>query len=88
MESKFKIDMEATFTINEREARAMDALVGYGGADFIKVFQQSLGKSYLAGYENDLIKLFEKWRSDIGTYLYQLDEARKVLSNKYDEKKS
>ena len=41
---KPKITMNATFTVDEEELRALDALACYGDDSFIKHFYEKLGK--------------------------------------------
>jgi len=73
----FSIKCELT----EQELRALDALVGYGFENFLKVFYEHMGKHYLEPYAQDLKALFDKvesLRPEIG----KIDTARKSLTNK------
>ena len=76
---KPNIDLEFTFTINESEARALDALSGYNIDAFIKVFKEHLGAHYMEKHENGL----RTFLTDIKRLLYpsldRLDEARKIF---------
>jgi hypothetical protein len=49
------VNLDLTFTINESEARALDALAGYGDDSFIKAF-----KSYYNGTRPGVLK----WAKD------------------------
>lgn len=71
--------MELTFTVNESEARALDALAGYSDDAFIKVFYERLGEHYLKPHEKGLRSLFESIRASIPEYLKRTDQARKAF---------
>jgi len=75
------VEFTATLTVNEEELKALDALVGYGGASFIKVFQEHLGKSYLNGSENTLLKIFEEWRQQIPRHLHKIKGMKKHIES-------
>lgn len=82
--SKFGIDAqinpEITIRLTEREARALDALAGYGFKSFIEIFYK-LGTHYMKPYEKDLESLFDKIRgeSGIGMFISRADDARAVF---------
>ncbi|MDO8610114.1 MAG: hypothetical protein Q7R95_06170 [bacterium] len=79
---KPKVELELTFTINENEAKGLDALVGYGFDSFNTVFKEKLGSYYLekSGAEEGLRNFFKTVRQFVPTYLEKLDEARKVFN--------
>lgn len=60
---KPNIDLRVTITIDEAEARALDALVGYGDDAFIKAFKEKLGECYIRDHEVGLRKFFQDIRS-------------------------
>lgn len=76
---EFHIQLELT----EEEARALDALVGYGGETFTKhflpTFYEKLGKHYMTPYEKGLAKLFDNIRQNIGSSLKKINQAREIL---------
>lgn len=72
----FKVTMELT----ESEARALDALAGYGTDEFLKVFYQHLGKAYLSPYEHGLRTLFDSVKSQIVGALRDVDQARERMA--------
>lgn len=76
-EQKFNVQL----TLSEGEARALDALVGYGGKafteHFLPVFYEKLGKHYMRPYEKDLENLFENIRTNCKSALHKIDEAKK-----------
>lgn len=76
---EFHIQLEMT----EEEARALDALVGYGGDTFVEkflpVFYEKMGKHYMKPHEKGLAKLFDNIRVNIGSSLKKIDQARDIL---------
>lgn len=74
-----KVDLVLTFTINESEARALDALAGYGDDAFIKAFYELLGKAYMENHEAGLRLFLKDVRTFLPGYLSQLDNARKAF---------
>ncbi len=77
-----KIDLQLTLTINEAEARALDALVGYGTDSFLKVFYEHIGKAYLLPHEKGLRDLFYSIRTMIPPELEKIQRARKAIETK------
>lgn len=77
-----QINPEITIRLTEGEARALDALAGYGFKSFIEMFYKHLGKVYMEPYEKNLESLFEKIRgeSGIGTFISRTEAARAVFS--------
>lgn len=74
---QFKLNLELT----ENEARAWDAIVGYGFDAFIKVFKEKLGSHYISPYEADAKKMFEDTRQELGRQLHAIDEVKKQIAN-------
>lgn len=68
--------------ITEPEARALDALVGYGDDAFIKTFYEKLGEAYMKPHENALRKFFQSVRDSIPGILYRADRARAAFHDK------
>lgn len=73
------ITFETTLKLNETEARALDALVGYGTDKFLKVFYAYLGTAYMRDHEAGLRSLFDAIRGSIPAALSTIDRARKAL---------
>lgn len=44
-----KIEATATFTVDEEEMRALDAMVGYGFTSFMDTFKKHMGSHYMSG---------------------------------------
>lgn len=74
-----KLDLIVNFEINEVEARALDALVGYGDDAFIKVFYEKLGKAYMDKHEQGLRAFFKSIRLQMPLILSHMDDARKAF---------
>jgi len=74
-----KVDMD--FTINmsltEGEARALEAVMGYGFEAFLDCLYK-MGKHYLEPHEKDLQKLFNS-RGQLISQLNRIDAARKAF---------
>lgn len=81
IQNKPKIDLKITIEINESEARALKALVGYGFTDFINFFYKTLGKHYLSPHENGLLTFFESVQATIPAALRRLDAARRTFDS-------
>ncbi len=73
------INLTFTFTINEAEARALDALVGYGTDEVLRVFMEHLGSHYMKAHTGGLKTFLSDVRAIIPPMLSRLDEARKTF---------
>lgn len=67
---------------DEEEARALDALVGYGDDAFIKAFYDSLGKAYMEEYEQGLRRLFKSLREILPGWLSRSNAARTAFASR------
>lgn len=81
MEAKIDIKLNSRITVEltESEARAFDAITGYGFDEFLKVFKQHLGKHYIEPHEQGAKSLFEH-RHSISTALAKLDKVKALLT--------
>lgn len=77
-----KLDINIAFTVTESEARALEALSGYGEDAFLKHFYQFLGEGYLKPYEQGLRDFLKTIRHVLGPELGRLDDARNFLNKK------
>lgn len=78
-----KLNVHVTFVIDESEARALDALAGYGDDAFVKAFYEQLGEAYMRQHEDGLRKFLSSIRGVVNPALVNVDKARQVLkSNK------
>lgn len=76
------IELKVTFALTEEEARAMDALVGYGDDAFVKAFYEKLGQAYMKPHEAGLRSLFQSIRNQLPGILSRVDSARKAFTGK------
>lgn len=77
--TKPELSVSVTIKINEIEARALDALAGYGDDEFIKMFYKNLGKSYMQPYEEGLRSFLDSIRSAVSPALNHIDAARQFI---------
>lgn len=74
------VEVSATIKLNEVELRALEALVGYGDAPFLKVFYENMGKHYLQPHEAGIKSLFAVIREDLAPILARADAAKKAFA--------
>jgi hypothetical protein len=81
MKSEINTSIKGEFiiVIDESEARALEAIVGYGVDSFIKCFYQHLGKHYLQPHEIGLKTLFKGIYKNLSPQLKRVDKAREAL---------
>ena len=65
--------------LSECEARALEAIVGYGTRSFLDVFYRSLGRHYLEPHETGVHKLFDTIKSELPPHLHKMDDCRKLF---------
>lgn len=75
-----KLGINIQFQVDESEARALDALAGYGDDAFIKHFYEFLGKHYMEPHEQGLRMFLKSIREQFSGPLSRIDEARKFLN--------
>lgn len=85
IKSSVDINAQIQITLTEGEARALDAIVGYGPGKFVEWFYANLGRHYLKPHEKDMINLFDKVRNNIGTHLFRVDKARQAVGQASQE---
>lgn len=83
--NKPKIELVFQFSINEIEARALDALVGYGTEEFLKAFYEKLGKAYMEQHSDGLRTFFQCIKDNVPSALSKLDNARNTFNGKKNE---
>lgn len=79
IEARPTIELKVSFALTEPEARALDAMVGYGDDAFIKHFYEGLGQAYMRDHEQGLRSLFQSVRSQLPGVLGRVDAARKAF---------
>ena len=75
--STLRMTFELTITVDEEEARALEALIGYGDDAFLKVFYR-LGTHYMEPHEQGLRKFFATLREVVPSALSRMAEAQKA----------
>lgn len=74
-----RIELTVRMVLGEEEARALDALSGYGVDAFVKHFYEHLGEHYMKPHEAGLRSFLESCRG-ISGILKRTDDARSVFT--------
>lgn len=74
-----KLEFDVWVNLTECQARALDALAGYGTDVFLKVFYEHMGKHYLKPHEEGLRSLFESARGTIANQLHHVDRVKRAI---------
>lgn len=77
-----RITMEVTLVLNEREARALNALTSYGFDDFLNALYTKLGRTYIEPYQDGLASLFTRCRETITPTIKDIEDAREHLGRR------
>lgn len=80
--AKVKVDVTVTFSVNEEEARALDALAGYGDDAAVEAFYKHCGAYYMKPYEAGLRSFLSSIRNVVTPALNQADELRSKMNSK------
>lgn len=80
LECRILLKAEIHFVLNETEAKALDALAGYGTDNFLKCFYTHMGKAYLEPHERGLRSLFEKIK-DLAKPIDEIEAMRKKMQS-------
>jgi len=80
LEAKTKLELSVSFTVNESELRALDALAGYGDDSFIEMFYKNLGEAYMKPHEAGMREFLKSIRNIASPILSQADKARKAFN--------
>ncbi len=73
------IKTEATFTLDEAQLRALDAMTSYGFTAFKENFYKGLGESYLKPHEAGLKSLFQMISDNVPQALQKVYAAKEKL---------
>lgn len=73
------VNIEVQFVIDETEARALDAMAGYGDDAFVKVFYEHLGKAYMKDHEEGLRCFLNSIRAQMPGVLSRIDAAHNAF---------
>lgn len=79
--SKAEVHFEVVLKLSEEEARALDAIVGYGPDRFVEWFYKNLGKHYLKPHEQGMRSLFDTCRKELGYRLHDIKAMREAINN-------
>lgn len=74
-----KVEFTVNLKLNEAEAKALDAIIGYGIQPFLMVFYPQMGEAYLKPHEKGAVSLFDH-RQEISIALNKINEAKKVIA--------
>ncbi len=80
--NKSTLHIDISFSVTESEARALEALSGYGDDAFIKHFYEFLGEAYMKPHEQGLRDFLSTIRYVLSPELSIIDDARRFLRNK------
>jgi len=80
--SKPTLNVRISFEVDESEARALDALAGYGDDAFVKAFYEKLGEAYMKKHEAGLRRFLSSVREVVGPAIGTIDMAREILVNR------
>ena len=88
MKSRFNTRISGTvqITLDEDEARALEALTRYGTDAFLDWFYKDLGSHYLKPYESGLTTLFESIKTQVDPELNLLEATRNYFKAQKKEK--
>lgn len=78
-ETRFNTTIRINIDLDEQEARALEALAGYGTDAFLKCFYEHMGKHYLQPHEAGLRRIFDVFQGDVNRQLQKIDQAKKLL---------
>lgn len=76
------VELRVAFSIGEQEARALDALAGYGDDAFISAFYEKLGAAYMRDHEAGLRTFLKSIREHVPSMLCRADAARAAFEDK------
>ena len=83
---RFFLDFRINCDLTEIEARALEAMVGYGIDPFLKVFYEHMGQHYMKPYEAGLRSLFKTINEEVKTQPYHVDIIKRKIKDIESEK--
>lgn len=75
-----RVDFSIQITLNEQEAKALEAIAGYGVDSFLEVFYAKMGRHYLEPHEQGMRLLFERIRHVMPVELAKINTAKASIS--------
>lgn len=79
--AKPTVELHVTLQITESEARALEAMAGYGDDAFVKAFYENLGKAYMKNHEQGLRTFLKSIRQIMPFLLRKADKAREAFED-------
>lgn len=81
IDAKAKIDVsfKITLELTVNEAKALNAIAGYGTKAFLEKFYAEMGKHYLQPTETDFILFLEKCQYQIPKEISKIERAAKGI---------
>ena len=73
------VGVRVQFEVDEEEARALDALAGYGDNAFIEAFYEKLGRAYMKKHEAGLRRFLQSIREVVSPGLAAIDKTRDAM---------
>ena len=73
---KPKVELKVVFEVDEEEARALDALAGYGDDQFVQHFYEHLGRAYMEKHEQGLRKFLASIRKMMPAIIESTNRSR------------
>lgn len=78
--ARVDVDYSITLTLTVNEAKALEAIAGYGTQAFLEVFYAKLGRYYLQPTEKDVILFLEKCSHCLPQEIRKIEEAQKAIA--------
>ena len=76
--TKIQVSFHVTLQLDEVQARALDAMVGYGIESFLTTFYK-MGTHYMQPYEGGMRSLFKAIEEQVRPELSKIDRARDAI---------
>ncbi len=80
VKARIVLDIKIKVELTVEEARALKAIVGCGSDNFIAVYNEKLGRSYIQPYEHGVKSLFATLKESLGFKLYDADQITKAVN--------
>jgi hypothetical protein len=74
------VNFTIEFTLTKEEAKALEAIAGYGADPFLKTFYQHMGESYLKPFEKAIRDLFKRITEELPSELYKIEKAEEGIT--------
>ena len=78
--AKANVAFTINFELTVKEAKALEAIAGYGVDAFLEIFYPKLGKHYLQANEADFRALLVKIQSSLPNEIAKIDKATAAIS--------